>query len=644
MDGDESPQATGPSIFSGRKPIRVIVVPSSQQRESARAERDRLILKWKTEYNCDVRILNSAGVVTKFEIFGSGSGVNKTHQEINTWIRRPDPKSVHSAAWAKLPAYDENKWYDEQLRERDALRKQAFKGEPPKNVPFVRVVEWPSDLRENDPPILPKDVFGTKLEGLDDIRLDEEVWITPCKQPLWAVQFQSFSEAHVVAAMERYTRLILKIQNQSYGNLESLNLVLDAHEGGQVFLHEAPGWSPDRLNTITPRIIKDALLAEPETIDDSDDITRIQKALRISLDAIIYDRAHYDFSIRHGLFVLRSSNKMNPKIEIGKTYSTEQCIKFLKETEACDTKRWLADDEKGKKLLTRMMAATDFLELTRSTGFFGFASSAPADARPLIRGTYIFQENENTVLVQIDWTDDDDEGVRSYEKMEPRYFKMRKDEAIHREHMDIKLIELAESKAWQFSLISFIPMLDRRLVSPALSSFAASVQMKQGYDLASSLPPLESTKPDRTLKPIAVKIEKKYTFRIKGSGYKVDMVGRWYRQKPGFLPCCWGIDVRHSDWETHLTQMERLESGHAAQWGDPLATFFPDNGFSAPPIEDEASLNYVSPVEPPREGIRLLVDILMRLSSFVNAAGESIEMEDEQSEESDQGGIDIWNE
>ena len=66
----------------------------------------------------------------------------------------------------------------------------------------------------------------------------------------------------------------------------------------------------------------------------------------------------------------------------------------------------------------------------------------------------------------------------------------------------------------------------------------------------------------------------------------------------------------------HLKDLERLQSGESAAWIDPIATFFPDDGFTAPSqrLFDKS----VSMDGRPSKGIRLLVEKMMDISRFVN--------------------------
>jgi hypothetical protein len=136
----------------------------------------------------------------------------------------------------------------------------------------------------------------------------------------------------------------------------------------------------------------------------------------------------------------------------------------------------LADDEFGYRILRRLMTKTKILEPTRSATYFGHMPSSLEETQPTFRGTWVFRDpnsadgdsraaaarhagrplpliqpsansatartpEKNIYVVQIDWTDDEENG---YEKGAPRYYKLEAGEKGLKEHMDVNLLELGE--------------------------------------------------------------------------------------------------------------------------------------------------------------------------------------------------------
>ncbi|KAF2637096.1 hypothetical protein P280DRAFT_458889 [Massarina eburnea CBS 473.64] len=647
---------------SGRKPSQVIIVPPEYRRDTTSAERERLIYTLK-QYgvelvpNWDVGSANGQGPITRFLMFGTGSGLEKATVEINKWILSAKTKSKESTAWAKTPAYDVNKWWYEQVWEKEAARKEMFKGLPEdendENL-FSLIVEWPKELCEEDSKTLPKDVFGgPKLEGLDPLRFEHEVFIIPLMQKNWPVEIKGYKEENVDAAAAHYQSLMLKIQIQNASSARPINIILDECEGIDVCLEEAEKWWPNREHIIAPRLIHSPMMYEPGAFRKdglhSTTASAIQHALKLGLEAIRYQKGYYDFSIRFGAFVLHTSNRM-PVSLIGKSYPKDVFLAGVNTSFECEAKKWqvlssrsvicpnfyrLMNDSNGKALLARLIASDDFLEPMKSAGFFGYTPPSLDDVRPMFRGTWIFRDPNaprwpkdnkankkdppSLMVVQIDWTDDE-EGM--YEKMEPRFFQLKPGHSSPEEHLDIKMLELGESRAWQLSIESMSP-IPKRLASPALRGFADGVTIKPNYQLQSN-GIFAMWKNSSSLPLLNGRLDKVYSFGIQKTCYRVELIGMWY---PGQAVPCWGINFRHGEWATHLAQLERLVVGRGAEWGDAIATFLPNDGLSsfdtAPKDETDLrrlqkfSLNMNNP-ETPRDGTRLVLDQLMRLSAVIN--------------------------
>lgn len=68
--------------------------------------------------------------IKKFDVF-VGAGSTNAVAAVNKWIARGDEKSKDAAAWAKLPAFDHAKWYQEELERQEEERLQVFLGPEP---------------------------------------------------------------------------------------------------------------------------------------------------------------------------------------------------------------------------------------------------------------------------------------------------------------------------------------------------------------------------------------------------------------------------------------------------------------------------------------------------------------------------------
>jgi hypothetical protein len=186
-------QDTGP--LPRPKPNKIIPVPQEFRRLTQARERDIIVDDIKTNTGCVVIPQWEAGRIYQFGIAGGGTGLEKAVRYINQWIANAHVKSKDSSAWAKMPAFDQNKWYYEQVEEWERQRKDVFKGKAPEvpegETPLQSIiVRWPDDLINQG--ITPRDVFKNKLEALDAIRTQNEVFITllPTQNDVWQIEIQ----------------------------------------------------------------------------------------------------------------------------------------------------------------------------------------------------------------------------------------------------------------------------------------------------------------------------------------------------------------------------------------------------------------------------------------------------------------------
>jgi hypothetical protein len=119
------------NALQGKKPNRVVSVPLEYRRQTLVRERDTLINDLRVETDCIVIPNGNQTVIRSFYIFGSGSNVEKAVRHLNQWISKAHVKSIASSAWAKMPAYNSDKWYYNEVERLELERKQRFKGPLP---------------------------------------------------------------------------------------------------------------------------------------------------------------------------------------------------------------------------------------------------------------------------------------------------------------------------------------------------------------------------------------------------------------------------------------------------------------------------------------------------------------------------------
>lgn len=172
--------------------------------------------------------------------------------------------------------------------------------------------------------------------------------------------------------------------------------------------------------------------------------------------------------------------------------------------------------------------------------------------------------------------------------------------------------------------------IPERLVSPILTRFADGVRMKPNYDPTSLESFAQWDQTPTTMRHLQHgRLDKIYSFGIKGTGYRAEITAMWYpRQAP-----VWGLGVRHSDWATHLSALESLPLGAKGEWGHTTSTFLPDDGVSRTGEEEEVvdmmqdmTLDSVARGSP-RDGIRKLMECLMKVSQIAISASAAREGE-----------------
>ena len=165
----------------------------------------------------------------------------------------------------------------------------------------------------------------------------------------------------------------------------------------------------------------------------------------------------------------------------------------------------------------------------------------------------------------------------------------------------------------------------RSNVPPIITGFAQRTVVKYAYGVAStqSFAEWDITPSVRNLMLPMGRLDKIYSFGVQNTCYKVELTAMWY---PGQLSPCWGLAVRHTEWATHLAELEGLQTGHQASWGrNVLHTFLPnDGGSSAKTADDDFGMGALRvdedrprPPRLPHEGVRTLTDIMLQLSKIV---------------------------
>ncbi|KAH7095379.1 hypothetical protein FB567DRAFT_29175 [Paraphoma chrysanthemicola] len=673
------------SAFIGKKPSKVISVPHEYQRVTLARERDLLVHDIKENTNCVViPQWDRQGKVTSFDLHGSGFAVDKAVRRLHEWISNAQKKSVGASAWAKMPAWIYNDWYYQTVETMELERKQKYKGGIVPNddgeLPDCKaIVVWPEDLSNREPEITPRDAFGNKLEALDALRMQVEVYIhlLPVQNRVWQIEIIGDDPVNVYDAEDRLGTMIERVRADASGVQLTHNIILDQSEGLDIELVQDESWWPNHVDPVVPHLLPSYIMDEPGTYRHQGlhtlQVEGVQYHLKSALEHIRSRKGAYDFVVRLGSVALSSKHV---KVErIGYTFKKEHFVKEIDGPIELDVKKWLANDDVGYRILHRLMASEDYLEPTKSAAYFGYIPETLKKTRPTFRGTWVFRDpntgvsqspapirhagrpaplnqkpvnNEKAApspislfVVQVDWTDDE-EG--SYEKGAPRFYKLGPGKQGPTKNMDINLLELGESRGWHFALESLIP-LPTKIVPPILTGFADRVRMKAKYDPCSSTESFAEWDQTPTIKKHLVtgRLESVYSFGIKETCYKVEATAMWYPQHKRPV---WGLAVRHTEWAAHLADLENLAVGRRADWGDTISTFFPADGHSSSykPHEEDLGMGVLRLCK--TAGVDTLINHLLRLSDIVSSvtAGGGIQLASVVTEENTDDDLYGWDE
>ncbi|EMD91375.1 hypothetical protein COCC4DRAFT_57592 [Bipolaris maydis ATCC 48331] len=643
------------NAFKGKKPNKVISVPVGFRRSTYAREREQIVSDVKVSTGCAViphwsyRRDQNESIIYQFDIFGTGTALEKAVRHINQWISKAQTKTKDSSAWAKTPAFDPNKWYYEQVDDLKQRHKQSFKEAPSEDDTLETVVHWPAELDDRD--ISPRDAFGNKLEFLDTLRTRNEVFITLLgnRSSDWQLKIQSHDAANLEVAVEETKNMIEKIKTEEMG-LCSTNMILDDKEGMEVVFRQPDTWWPKIENRTSPRFLPSDMMDPPGSFRGQTlrllELQTIQCSFQLALEAVRHRKGAYDLVVRLGCLSVRSDEIKNEKVEV--KYSKATFLRSINGHLPLGVERWLANDTSGQQMLRSLCSSDKLLEPIKSSSYSGYRPDTLKKTRPTFRGIWIFRDpntspvdlpRERTrhsgrpatsgqtpvtvppkyVLAQVDWIDDN-EGL--YWKDTPRFYELDTGAVGPKQHMDIKLLELGEGRGWDFALESIKPV-SAKSMSPLLTRFMEGVRMKCGYNPQSADLFAEWEKSPAVKNYLVTeRLIVIYSFGIKETSYKVEIARIWHT---GRQPV-WSLGVRHAEWANRLSELEHLPTGRKANWGNTITSFLPSDGQSSYNTVDEdedlglSNLDLGSDVEaPPQDGIRILIDKLLQISAVVSS-------------------------
>jgi hypothetical protein len=203
-------------------------------------------------------------------------------------------------------------------------------------------VHWPETLINEG--ISPRDVFGNKLETLDAIRMQNEVYIAldPNVGGTWRIKIAAAQMENIEAAEAHLRTMIDRVKAESMGLQHTLNMILDDQEGMEVCLEEAEEWWPNHHDRIVPRLLPSGMMDKPGSfraeILHYTQLSKIQRSFQLALEAVRHKKGAYDLAIRLGCLAMSSKHMKDE--EIGKVYKKEVFQKSIDGSVGLEVKKW----------------------------------------------------------------------------------------------------------------------------------------------------------------------------------------------------------------------------------------------------------------------------------------------------------------
>lgn len=204
---------------------------------------------------------------------------------------------------------------------------------------YVKItINWPEDLLNDE--IIPRTVFGSDLQAVNDIRKQEKVFII--LQPNHSVEILGLNMLNIEAAELRYRSLLHRMRIEKCNLYQATNILLDEREGIDVTLLRAESWWPDHTDMVVPRLLPSSMMEQPGSFRDdvlSDQrLEQIRIAIQRSLEAVRHRKGYYDFAVHFGSVAL-DAEKMGQNY-VGRTFGKEKFLKSINGTVDLRPKKW----------------------------------------------------------------------------------------------------------------------------------------------------------------------------------------------------------------------------------------------------------------------------------------------------------------
>lgn len=205
-------------------------------------------------------------------------------------------------------------------------------------------MHWPEDLSIREPKITPRDAFGNKLEALDALRMQIEVYIRllPSQNGSWQIEIVGHHPINVEDAEDRLRTMIDRVRADASGIQLTHNIILDEREGMIVELMQDEPWWPSHDHPIVPHLLSSAMMDDPGEYRREglhfNQLALLKNYLELALENVRYRKGSYDFVVRLGCIALSSKHVEADKV--GQTFPRDTFLKDIDSSIELDVKKW----------------------------------------------------------------------------------------------------------------------------------------------------------------------------------------------------------------------------------------------------------------------------------------------------------------
>ena len=209
--------------------------------------------------------------------------------------------------------------------------------------------------------------------------------------------------------------------------------------------------------------------------------------------------------------------------------------------------------------------------------------------KPVYTAIFVIADSAGDMRLELSWREVEDiydSSKSEFEELSRTWTRLDRGTTAQSSLVDISLLNLQNSSAWQFEL-SASHAVDNNRLAPEYHNMAASIRAD-----------IQIARQQRTDKPFVrwnpyapVKMLQQrtsYLFALKNSSYTLELTrfqDRVYTHRTHSLgePSCevyeprWSLEVYHSMWDTLLTRNEHLAVGAMVDWDDSVKTWFPED-------------------------------------------------------------------